>query len=124
LVYNYHFAKVFSFQPELLFTQGGYYTVETIAETNSVKNEEFKYDFIQVPLLLKAGVGTRKYRVNINIGPYLGFNMGGNVNSKTGNIENIKSFKLSGSKAFEFGFMGGVGDAYRLGTGCIFYVRE
>ncbi|QRR02915.1 porin family protein [Dyadobacter sandarakinus] len=100
-VLNYGFGKVFSLQPEVLFsTQGA--KVE-----NGGQKEDFKISYITVPVMLKFRTNSGFY---VELGPQAGFRAGSDIPDQT--INNFaKNLDLAG--AVGIGYHSGIG----LGVG-------
>lgn len=118
VVINIGVNKVFSIQPEILYSQQG---VEVGDGTNYVRG---KLDIVNVPLLLKVAFGSPNFKFFINAGPYIGYALSAksetNLNGvkTTTKIEFINEYDASGEKdnRIDFGGIGGAGIQFGVGN--------
>jgi hypothetical protein len=72
--FEIEFTDVFSIQPELLYVQKGAKFEDT--EMGIPFKATLKFDYIEIPVLLKATFGSSDFKPFVFFGPNLGFNIG------------------------------------------------
>jgi len=98
-VINYGFGKVFSIQPEVLFsTQGA-------KIKNDSKNEDYKIGYVNIPVMLKFKTGGGFY---FEAGPQVGFRTSSDVPDQT--IDNF-------AKSLDLSLGAGIGYQSKIGLG-------
>jgi hypothetical protein len=77
-VLEVEFSDIFSVQPEVLYIQKGakYSDVMPVPSVGDVPfDATFKFDYIEIPVLLKATFGSSSFRPFVFAGPNVGFKM-------------------------------------------------
>jgi hypothetical protein len=128
LNFNLKIDKNLSFQPELLFIQGGYTMNQDIA--GSIAKSSVNHNYIQVPVLFKGSFGGESFKINVHAGPTLGFTIDGNrtttylgketVTHLFKDEQYVKEFNKQGIAPFDFGVLVGIGGELKLGQGTAF----
>lgn len=121
LIYNQRLSDVFSIQPELSYTQTGYTYLRNSALGEVTSN--VRLDYLQIPVLLKAGTGNNVYRVFFNVGPYINIALRGVERETISNNTTKSVLSISterGLNPFDIGIAAGAGAAYKLMNGQIF----
>lgn len=142
---NIPVAGPFSIQPELQFAQKGFkYVVESYDSSPSLLKEQskFKLNYIELPVLGSLQFGDADVQVIINLGPYVGFGIGGKAKFISEDSKNpddtdvnfteeydikfgkpdsaeLASGDLFVDNAFDFGFQAGLGLGVSAGPGYI-----
>jgi len=102
----------FSVQPELLYVQkGAEFTIEEDIDLRSTTN--WKYDYIELPVLLKLHLGERDIKPVIFAGPSIGYNINAKAESLTNEISETENLK-DDTRPFEFGLYFGAGGVMNL----------
>lgn len=133
---NFYISEVFSLQPEILFIQKGAkgtFEVEENYPDFSFKEEgsiELKSNYLEVPILAKASLGSGNVNFFVTAGPTIGYWLSGKekVNytlSYTDGIDNFEESENSEEDVdfddeynrLELGASLGVGVGYKVGTG-------
>ena len=71
------FSDVFYFQPEVRYTQkGAEFSVSSSSGSGTIT---WKFDYIEIPLLMEAKFGQSEFKPLIFAGPNIGFNLSANV---------------------------------------------
>jgi len=65
-----------SFQPELNFSQKGY-------EIDGATNLKYRFNYVEIPVLAKISFGSETIKGYVNMGPHLGYLVGGKVTGNT-----------------------------------------
>ena len=118
LVLNISINEIFSVQPELFFSQQGYKISATILDAPATITQTLNY--INLPVLAKASFGERNIKGYVNLGPYLGYMVGGHETIDIeGNKESERTNfdKRTELNRLDFGIAAGVGALYRTGHG-------
>ena len=118
LVLNVGINEIFSVQPELFFSQQGYKISATILDAPATITQTLNY--INLPVLAKASFGERNIRGYVNLGPYLGYMVGGHETIDIqGNKESERTDfdKHTELNRLDFGIAAGIGALYRTGHG-------
>lgn len=103
----------FSVQPEILYSQYG------IKMTAGSDYLQLKYNFIEVPVLLKASFGQPNLRFFVNAGPVGSYTMSGTISVQEGGQAGSQKIDLTGSGRLSFGVSGGGGVALQAGPGAV-----
>ncbi|MES2795563.1 MAG: porin family protein [Bacteroidota bacterium] len=118
IVINLGISKVFSIQPEILYSQQGLKVV------NGSDKIIGKYDIVNVPLLLKLAFGSPKVKFFINAGPYIGYKLnqsaeiswsGFELNGKQDFVTEYDALTGEKDNRFDFGAIGGAGFQFNIG---------
>jgi hypothetical protein len=92
LTFNMNIADIISIQPELLFSQSGGSNTYNLLGT--VTKNQYKINYLELPVLAKVKFGNSNNQgigVHIAAGPWIGYALSGNYNSKTTFNENVIS---------------------------------
>lgn len=79
--FTHSFSPAIGIQPEVLFTQKG--TKYALPEFVDLAEIEFKLDYLEIPILLRANLGTGSTRGYLLAGPSFNFNVRSRAVSKT-----------------------------------------
>jgi Outer membrane protein beta-barrel domain len=118
VVINLGLSKVFSIQPEFIYSQQG------LKIENGTDKIIGKYDIVNVPLLLKLAFGSPKVKFFINAGPYIGYKLNQSIDinwlgfEEKGKQEFVTEYDATtGIKdnRFDFGGIGGAGFQFNIG---------
>ncbi len=91
LVFNLEQTDLFSFQPEIIYTQKG-------AKYNfSGGSTQLKANYLELPLLAKFTIGTKTLKGFVNAGPAVGYWMSGESKVKAGSTEVTTSIDFNDS---------------------------
>lgn len=118
VVTNIGISEMFSIQPELFFSQQGYRFGGTVLDSPATVTQTFNY--VNLPILAKATFGEGNVRGYVNLGPYVGYMVGGkNTVDLQGNKSTSKTdFALEKQlNRFDFGIAAGGGALFKLGQG-------
>jgi hypothetical protein len=118
-VVNVAVNDLFSFQPELLFSQKGF----KVKESEGGDSFELvrKASYLEVPVLAKFTFGTETLTGFSTMGPYAGYWMGGNESVKFNSTEMSEDidFDKDDYNRLDVGASFGVGLAYKMGAGAL-----
>lgn len=103
----------FSVQPEILYTQ---YGVRIVFGDDYL---QLKYNFVEIPVLLKASFGQPGLRVFVNAGPVVTFVASGTISVREGGQSDSQSLPMSNEGRLAYGASGGAGVALKAGPGRI-----
>lgn len=134
LVSNFKISKMFSIQPELLYTMKGTKIESKPDFWNKMnyKKGEIKKEFIELPVLAKASFGNKKFQEHLVLGPYVGYWLSGSsrieVYDASGSVEIYgQDYNFTNdydgidykSNRLELGINVGVGATYHLDRSAI-----
>jgi len=111
-------SETFAFQPEVLFSQHGFATEDSLFGETLELNVRLNY--LQIPLLAKFKFGSDAVVVNVVAGPHIGFGIGDiTVETEVGGESEKESgpWEDTGFQKFDFGITGGVGVSFAAGPG-------
>ena len=114
------FGNLLAIQPELAFNQRGYrLKTEALGITTKYKTT---INYLELPILVKAGFGGEAYRVNFFGGPSVGFLTAGKIRTKVGDVASTNKIDFSSSSLnrFDFGAVFGTELHKKLGNGSVF----
>lgn len=118
-ILNIEINNIFSVQPELYFSQQGYKTTKEIFDTPAKTIDRINY--LNMPVLAKLTLGKGNLKGYVNLGPYLGYMVGGKNIIQLENSEAEKSkLILDYYKRFDFGVLSGVGVIFKTGSNSLF----
>ena len=117
-VANFGMNDLLSIQPEVLYSQGGF----------KMEDDGDKYtlatNYLQVPVLLKAGFGDGNLKFHANVGPYVGYWLSGKEKMEFDGESESESYEFDdddadGSKdnRLDVGILAGVGLGIPTGAG-------
>ncbi|GAB3702912.1 hypothetical protein GCM10027592_32810 [Spirosoma flavus] len=103
----------FSVQPEILYSQYG--TRLAIGSDYL----QFKYNLVEVPVLLKASFGQPNLRFFVNAGPIGTYALSGTVSIREGGQSDSGDIEMGKEGRFNYGIAGGAGVALKAGPGTV-----
>ncbi len=106
-------TKKIAIQPEIAFNRKGYRT--TLLDDTEYR---VKFNYIEVPVLLKGKFGSGVVKFTMVLGPTFGYAINGKV--KSGNTEVDIDFDKDEINQFEIGALFGIGVDFKLGPGNVF----
>ncbi len=119
-------GKMFSFQPEILYTQKGYKS-ETTVPFFGTFNGKFRANYLEVPALLKFAIGMKSFKFFINAGPYAAYWLGGyselNGNKTDHNFDTDYGANNRKDNRWDFGVAAGAGFLFFTGDRGSFFVE-
>ena len=116
----YHFNRFFAFKVDLDIENRGWIMEEFSGENGSeLKDISQVLDYFDIPAFMHIGFG-KKFKVDLNIGPYFGFKIKDEIVSYYPNEEQLDSEEtrgvigLSKFDNFDFGVVYGIGFDYQI----------
>ena len=110
--YTIRLSECFDLQPEIDFTQRGYWFDQTpIYDARYV----VKINYLELPVVIKYRVPIKAFNLNLSTGPFAAINLGANRYLRYQGKEDVKS--LTCVKPFDYGIAMGLGSEVNTGMG-------
>ena len=118
----YHFNRFFAFKADFDIENRGWKTDYKSTDGNiDLKNVTQVLDYFDIPAFMHIGFG-RKFKVDLNIGPYFGFKIKDKIHSYTPDGEKLSDSEtrgeigidVKGFDNFDFGLVYGIGFDYQI----------
>jgi hypothetical protein len=121
LLFELAFSDRFALQPELAFSEHGFREPGAV----SFGDDDWRYTYLQFPLLAKMRFGTAKAGLAVMAGPHLGVGIGfvtgpmfqQNLAGEEFYYQTVASWRNSEYRAADFGLTGGMGGYLAAGIG-------
>lgn len=116
-------GELFFLQPELTYVEKG--TRASLSAINSagISDSIVKYDFLDIPVLVKKRFGTGEFMMDILAGPYLGYALTRAAVSESSTGTVTTTDMASSLATIDYGFVIGVGGTFRMSADASFYIQ-
>ncbi len=127
-VVNFGISDMFSFQPELLYSQRGFEASGEISEEEPIGEVNIKsqMNYLELPILGKVSFGGESLKGFVTAGPSVGYWMSGKTKYSFMGEEEAEDYEFSDDfeggvkeNRLDLGASIGIGLAYRLGPGAL-----
>jgi hypothetical protein len=110
--YAIRLSEYFDLQPEINFTQRGYWFDQTpLYDARYV----VKINYLELPVVIKYRVPIKAFNFNFSTGPFAAINLGAKANIEYQGKKDVKS--LTSVKPFDYGIAMGLGSEVKTGLG-------
>jgi hypothetical protein len=102
---NFPVNAMFSVQPELQFVQKGFRADKSYTSDSFTLKTEGSYalNYLEIPVLVKAGFGSDNFKFFLNAGPSIGIGLGGKADVDFEFLDGVHDFSTSGTSNVKFG---------------------